>query len=102
MNELVAAVSSLQRLAAYNLARRVLASAPAQLASGAVAALGPWRSLLLPLPTPLELLSQCAPLPGCCSRMRCVCIRPQPLCWLLPLSDVYPPRNGCCCVTRRP
>jgi hypothetical protein len=76
VNELVAAVSSLQRLAAYNLARNVLASAPAQLASGVIAALGPWRSLLLPLPTPLELLSQCALLPGWCSCVRCGCIRP--------------------------
>ena len=61
MNELVAAVSSLQRLALSNFARRVLGSPPAALASGAVAALGPWRRVLLPLPTPLELLSQCAP-----------------------------------------
>ncbi|KAK9843545.1 hypothetical protein WJX81_008125 [Elliptochloris bilobata] len=61
VNELVAAVSSLQRLALSNFARRVLGSAPAALASGAVAALGPWRRLLLPLPTPLELLSQLAP-----------------------------------------
>ena len=67
MNELVAAVSSLQRLALSNFAQRVLGSPTAVLASGAVAALGPWRRFLLPLPTPLELLSQCAP------RMRHAC-----------------------------
>ena len=71
MNELVAAVSSLQRLALSNFARRVLGSPTAALASGAVAALGPWRRFLLPLPTPLELLSQCASHTRRCSAQAC-------------------------------
>ena len=36
----------------------VLGSAPALAGLSAIEALGPWRSLLLPLPTPLELLNR--------------------------------------------
>ena len=58
MDELVAAVDTLQRYAVSGAVQRVLSSLPAALASSAVGALGPWRRLLLPLPTPLELLNR--------------------------------------------
>lgn len=59
MDELVAAVDTLQRYAVSGALQGLLASLPAALASNAVRALGPWRPLLLPLPTPLELLNRC-------------------------------------------
>lgn len=36
----------------------LLGSAPALASLSAIEALGPWRSVLLPLPTPLELLNR--------------------------------------------
>jgi hypothetical protein len=59
--ELVAAVDALSRDAAAQLLTGLLASAPAAAALGRLQALGPLRPLLLPLPTPLELLSRLAP-----------------------------------------
>ena len=61
MDELVAAVDTLQRYAVSGALQRLLGSLPAALASSAVRSLGPWRPLLLPLPTPLELLNRCLP-----------------------------------------
>ena len=58
VDELVAAVDTLQRYAVSGALQRLLGSLPAALASNAVRALGPWRPLLLPLPTPLELLNR--------------------------------------------
>ena len=58
VDELVAAVDTLQRYAVSGAVQRVLGSLPAALASNAVRALGPWRPLLLPIPTPLELLNR--------------------------------------------
>ena len=59
VDELVAAVDTLQRYAVSGAVQGVLASLPAALASSAVRSLGAWRPLLLPLPTPLELLDRC-------------------------------------------
>ena len=61
VDELVAAVDTLQRYAVSGALQRLLSSLPAALASSAVRSLGPWRPLLLPLPTPLELLNRCLP-----------------------------------------
>ncbi|CAL5225145.1 g7925 [Coccomyxa viridis] len=61
VDELVAAVDTLQRYAVSGALQGLLASLPAALASNAVRALGPWRPLLLPLPTPLELLNRLQP-----------------------------------------
>lgn len=61
MDELVAAVDTLQRYAVSGALQRLLGSLPAALASSAVRSLGPWRPLLLPLPTPLELLDRSLP-----------------------------------------
>lgn len=47
-------------LAIYAISR-VLGSPPAMAGASALRALGPWRPLLLPLPTPLELLSRYQP-----------------------------------------
>ena len=58
VDELVAAVDTLPRYAVSGALQRLLGSLPAALASNAVRALGPWRPLLLPLPTPLELLNR--------------------------------------------
>ena len=58
VDELVAAVDTLQRYALSGAVQRVLGSLPAALAANAVRALGPWRPLLLPIPTPLELLNR--------------------------------------------
>ncbi len=58
MEELVAAVDSLQRYAVSEGLAAVLGSVPAALSRSAIGALGPWRPLLLPLPTPLELLTR--------------------------------------------
>ena len=58
MDELVAAVDTLQRYAVSGALQGLMGSLPAALASNAVRALGPWRPLLLPLPTPLELLNR--------------------------------------------
>jgi hypothetical protein len=60
VEELVAAVDSLQRYAVSEGLAAVLGSVPAALSRSAIGALGPWRPLLLPLPTPLELLSRYA------------------------------------------
>ncbi len=61
MDELVAAVDALSRDAAQQLLRTLLTSSPAAAAFSRLEALGPLRPLLLPLPTPLELLSRLAP-----------------------------------------
>lgn len=71
VEELVAAVDSLQRYAVSQGVWAVLESVPAALSRSAIQALGPWRPLLLPLPTPLELLSRC-----CC----CCCFAQSLLC----------------------
>jgi hypothetical protein len=60
VEELVAAVVALQRYAASETLSRILGSLPAAVSRSVVGALGPWRPLLLPLPTPLELLSRCS------------------------------------------
>ena len=54
----MAAVDSLQRFAVSEGLSAVLGSLPATLSRSAISALGPWRPLLLPLPTPFELLSR--------------------------------------------
>lgn len=61
VGELVAAVDALSREALTSAAMAVLRSGPAALSSSAVQALGPLRPLLLPLPTPVELISNLAP-----------------------------------------
>jgi aarF domain-containing kinase len=61
VEELVAAVDALSREAASELLRRVLGSAPAVVALSSIEALGPLRPLVLPVPTPLELLSKLVP-----------------------------------------
>ncbi len=61
VEELVAAADALSREALGEVVRRVLGSTPAVLALGTVEALGPLRPLLLPLPTPLEILSRLQP-----------------------------------------
>ena len=58
MDELVAAIDALSREAASELLRRVLGSTPAVVALSGLEALGPLRPLLLPLPTPLEVLTR--------------------------------------------
>ncbi len=63
VEELVAAVDSLQRYAVSEGLSAVLDSLPATISRSAISALGPWRPLLLPLPTPLELLSRWGMLP---------------------------------------
>ncbi|KXZ45805.1 hypothetical protein GPECTOR_50g599 [Gonium pectorale] len=61
VEEMVVAVDALSRDALSRLLGRLLGSAPAALALRSVEALGPLRSVLLPLPTPVELLSRLAP-----------------------------------------
>ncbi|CAL8467304.1 g6841 [Coccomyxa elongata] len=61
VEELVAAVDSLQRYAVSGGLSTLLDSLPATISRSAISALGPWRPLLLPLPTPLELLSRLVP-----------------------------------------
>lgn len=54
----VAAVDALSRESLSRLVRGVLLSAPAAMSLRGVEALGPLRSVLLPLPTPVELLAR--------------------------------------------
>lgn len=61
MQEAVSAVDALSRGALNAVLQSLLGSAPAMLASSTVAALGPLRGLLLPVPTPFELLSRLNP-----------------------------------------
>ncbi|GLC71027.1 hypothetical protein PLESTF_001062300 [Pleodorina starrii] len=61
VEELVAAVDALSRESLSRLVRGVLLSAPAALSVRGVEALGPLRSVLLPLPTPVEVLARMAP-----------------------------------------
>ncbi|GLI70240.1 hypothetical protein VaNZ11_015086 [Volvox africanus] len=61
VEELVSAVDTLSREALSRLVRGVLVSGPAVMSLRGVEALGPLRSVLLPLPTPVELLARLAP-----------------------------------------
>ncbi|EFJ53286.1 hypothetical protein VOLCADRAFT_115858 [Volvox carteri f. nagariensis] len=61
VEELVAAVDALSRESLSRLVRGVLLSAPAAMSLRGVEALGPLRSVLLPLPTPVEVLARMAP-----------------------------------------
>ncbi|KAF8071031.1 aarF domain-containing protein kinase [Scenedesmus sp. PABB004] len=61
VEELVAAADALSREALSGTLRAVLGSAPVAVALSSVEALGPLRPVLLPLTTPLELLSRLAP-----------------------------------------
>ncbi|KAG2502091.1 hypothetical protein HYH03_000583 [Edaphochlamys debaryana] len=61
VEELAAAVDALSREALSSLVRGVLASGPAALSLRSVEALGPLRSVLLPLPTPVEIIARMAP-----------------------------------------
>lgn len=58
MNEMVVAVDALSREVLGEVFRGVLGSGPALASMSTVAALGPLRSFLLPLPTPIELISR--------------------------------------------
>eukprot|EP00879_Flechtneria_rotunda_P002659 GHRR01002863.1.p1 GENE.GHRR01002863.1~~GHRR01002863.1.p1 ORF type:complete len:1118 (+),score=442.23 GHRR01002863.1:702-4055(+) len=61
VDELVVAADALSREAASEVLRLLLGSAPAVLALSGLEALGPLRPLVLPFPTPLELLDRLAP-----------------------------------------
>ncbi|KAK9823974.1 hypothetical protein WJX72_006718 [[Myrmecia] bisecta] len=61
VDELVAAVDALGRETLSEVCRRLLGSVPAVAAMSAVHALGPARFVLLPVPTPVELLNRLAP-----------------------------------------
>ncbi|GIL59707.1 hypothetical protein Vafri_14435 [Volvox africanus] len=61
VEELVSAVDTLSREALSRLVRGVLVSGPAVMSLRGVEALGPLRNVLLPLPTPVELLARMAP-----------------------------------------
>jgi aarF domain-containing kinase len=61
VEELVAAADALSRDALSQTLRVLLGSAPVAVAMSSLEALGPLRPLLLPLTTPLELLSRLAP-----------------------------------------
>lgn len=61
VEELVAAVDAMSREALGEALRLVLSSAGAVTALRSVEALGPLRSMLMPLPLPLEVLSAMAP-----------------------------------------
>lgn len=56
MEELVAAVDALSRESLSQVFRVVLGSTPAVVAASTVEALGPLRPVLLPVPTPLEIM----------------------------------------------
>lgn len=66
VEELAAAVDVLSREALNELARRLLGSVAAVTEQRAREALGPLRPLVIPLPTPFELLSRC-------SKSDCLC-----------------------------
>eukprot|EP00198_Chlamydomonas_reinhardtii_P007169 XP_001696505.1 predicted protein [Chlamydomonas reinhardtii] len=61
VDELVAAVDALSRDSLSRLLGTLLASGPAAASLRRVQALGPLRSVLLPLPTPVEVLARMAP-----------------------------------------
>ncbi|GIM09389.1 hypothetical protein Vretimale_13253, partial [Volvox reticuliferus] len=61
VEELVSAVDTLSRETLSRLVRGVLVSGPAVMSLRGVEALGPLRTVLLPLPTPVELLARMAP-----------------------------------------
>lgn len=58
VEEAVAAVDALSREAVSALLGAALGSAPALVARGALDALGPLRGVVLPVPTPVEVLSR--------------------------------------------
>jgi aarF domain-containing kinase len=60
VDEAVAAVDALSREALGELLRAFLGSVPAALSTATVSSLGVLRPLLLPLPTPVEVLTRCA------------------------------------------
>ena len=60
--ESVAAVDAIGREVASQASRLVLGSLPAMATMSFVEALGPLRPFIIPLPTPLEVLSRCASL----------------------------------------
>ena len=62
--ESVAAVDAIGREFASQASRLVLGSVPAMATMSFVEALGPLRPFIIPLPTPLEVLSRC----GCLQR----------------------------------
>ena len=60
MEESVAAVDAIGRELASQVSRAVLGSVPAMVSLSFVRALGPLRPFILPVPTPLEVLSRWA------------------------------------------
>jgi aarF domain-containing kinase len=58
VGQAVATVDAASRQLAATTVGSLLGSAPALAGLSAIESLGPWRSLLLPLPTPLELLNR--------------------------------------------
>lgn len=58
VDELVAATDALSREAVSELLRLVLGSAPAALTLNTLQALGPLRTFVAPLPTPIEIMSR--------------------------------------------
>lgn len=69
VEELVAATDALSREAASEALRLLLGSPPAALALNTLRALGPLRTFVVPLPTPIEIMSRRGA--GCCL---CVCV----------------------------
>lgn len=70
VEEMVAAVDAVGRNSISQVVRGLLGSLPATLTTSTVNAMGPLRSVLLPVPTPVELLSRCVCVwvtqaPGC-------------------------------------
>lgn len=61
VEEVVAVVDAAARQVAISSLGALLGSAPALASMGAIKALGPWRRIILPVPTPLEVLSRLAP-----------------------------------------
>ena len=58
MDEMVAAVDALSREALSRLVTSLLGSLPALAVGTTMSALGPLRGLLLPVPTPFEILTR--------------------------------------------
>ena len=61
MDEMVAAVDALSREALSRLVTSLLGSVPALAVGTTMSALGPLRGLLLPVPTPFEILTRWGP-----------------------------------------
>lgn len=61
VEEAVAAVDAWGREALSELCARILGAPATAVALAGLRAMGPFRPLLLPLPTPIELLTRCRP-----------------------------------------